>query len=585
MTIITLMSLLLIVSSFVIIQSVSNQAVDDLKPYRHKHGPHRTNRDVQSCQHYKYGNRTHSKYLAHRGNSNDSPILKARHAILMPGEYMNQDITQIHISYIDDPLHTVSVYEPGHNGACRKGEGYRATVLESARNMGCLMAVNAGFFNTTSGACYGNIISNGRLVQDSEGVQNAHFGITADGYLFFGYLSEIDLVAQDFLQLVGGVIWILRDGEVYIDESLKIECSETEETGTLDDFASVLSARTIVGHDSDGRLIIAQVDGKTFKRGATLSSAAKILKDYGVINAINLDGGGSSTYVINNTLVNYPSDSCKDEEKFNCARKVSTILCVHERFCDPEDCSGHGDCVQGHCYCHDNWSGTRCDDLSCPAECSSHGICTSNGCDCFPGYKGGNCSNTCEEGWYGENCQYRCQCEHNATCDIISGTCLCPPGLTGHLCESECPLGYYGNVCDQECSCDDGCLCDPVTGSCNYNISEKLLEVGTCIARKIIHEEDGFLHIKEEYSMYLAAVICLSILSALSIMVNLGMLFLYLTKWRKPSRREKINKLRKTFAFHGVPSSAVSTSSEELETSFISEKKRQKQHLLSESES
>lgn len=45
------------------------------------------------------------------------------------------------------------------------------------------------------------------------------------------YLSEIDLVTQDFQQLVGGVLWLIRDGESYLEESIKIECSDTEETG------------------------------------------------------------------------------------------------------------------------------------------------------------------------------------------------------------------------------------------------------------------------------------------------------------------------------------------------------------------
>lgn len=45
------------------------------------------------------------------------------------------------------------------------------------------------------------------------------------------YLSEIDLITQDFQQLVGGVLWLIRDGKSYLEESLKIECSDTEETG------------------------------------------------------------------------------------------------------------------------------------------------------------------------------------------------------------------------------------------------------------------------------------------------------------------------------------------------------------------
>jgi len=39
-----------------------------------------------------------------------------------------------------------------------------------------------------------------------------------------------------------------------------------------------------------------------------LWEVAESLRGYGVINAINLDGGGSSTYVANGSLASYPSD-------------------------------------------------------------------------------------------------------------------------------------------------------------------------------------------------------------------------------------------------------------------------------------
>lgn len=39
-----------------------------------------------------------------------------------------------------------------------------------------------------------------------------------------------------------------------------------------------------------------------------LWEVAEFLKKYGVINAINLDGGGSSTYVTEGRLTSYPSD-------------------------------------------------------------------------------------------------------------------------------------------------------------------------------------------------------------------------------------------------------------------------------------
>lgn len=76
-------------------------------------------------------------------------------------------------------------------------------------------------------------------------------------------MSEIDLVAEDFTQLVGGVIWVIKDGETYVQESIAAECVGTEETGTLERFATVTSSRTLVGHDQYGRVVILQVDGKT----------------------------------------------------------------------------------------------------------------------------------------------------------------------------------------------------------------------------------------------------------------------------------------------------------------------------------
>lgn len=62
--------------------------------------------------------------------------------------------------------------------------------------------------------------------------------------------------------------------------------------------------------------------------------------------------------------------------KWRCPRAVSTVLCVHERLCQPEDCSEHGRCVEGQCVCQQGWSGPGCANLTCQAECGEHGICT-----------------------------------------------------------------------------------------------------------------------------------------------------------------------------------------------------------------
>jgi len=225
-------------------------------------------------------------------------------------------------------------------------------VSHTARNSKCTLAINAGFFNTHTAGCLGNIISNGKLIHNSNGIQNANFGIRSDGTIVVGYLSEDDVLEKDnpFVQLVSGVGWLIRDGRIYTNESKKAECADTEETGTIDRFFNVVSARSAIGHDKEGRVFIVTIDGKTDKEGVNLEELAQILKEHGAVNAINLDGGGSATFVVNGTVVNYPSDACGKD--YSCERKVSTIVCVKDHLCDGCKClEGNGKCIHGICKC------------------------------------------------------------------------------------------------------------------------------------------------------------------------------------------------------------------------------------------
>jgi len=63
----------------------------------------------------------------------------------------------------------------------------------------------------------------------------------------------------------------------------------------------VLHPRTAIGLNNNGRwLYIAVVDGRQpfYSAGITFKGLAKLLKDFGAFNAMALDGGGSSTLVI-----------------------------------------------------------------------------------------------------------------------------------------------------------------------------------------------------------------------------------------------------------------------------------------------
>lgn len=68
--------------------------------------------------------------------------------------------------------------------------------------------------------------------------------------------------------------------------------------------------RTAVGVRADGRLVLVAVDGRqpAVSVGMTIDELTALMKELGCREAINLDGGGSTTMVIRDKVVNHPSD-------------------------------------------------------------------------------------------------------------------------------------------------------------------------------------------------------------------------------------------------------------------------------------
>lgn len=91
---------------------------------------------------------------------------------------------------------------------------------------------------------------------------------------------------------VGGGPVLLQNGEIEItnNEELKFTGKAIEDK----------HPRTCMGYTADGRLIIMVIQGRSADAaGATLVQEAQLLKDLGCVEALNLDGGGSSCMLIN----------------------------------------------------------------------------------------------------------------------------------------------------------------------------------------------------------------------------------------------------------------------------------------------
>ncbi len=116
-------------------------------------------------------------------------------------------------------------------------------------------------------------------------------------------------------QAVGGGPRLLVDGQVAVDWA-----AEGFDAG----FAGSLNPRTAVGTTRDGsHLLLVTVDGRqAISRGVSLAGLAGILKRYGAWNAINLDGGGSTTMAVGGLTVSSPEGGGSE-------RPVADMLLVY----------------------------------------------------------------------------------------------------------------------------------------------------------------------------------------------------------------------------------------------------------------
>jgi uncharacterized protein YigE (DUF2233 family) len=185
-----------------------------------------------------------------------------------------------------------------------------------------------------------------------EGIADGDMEIPADGYVLAveggretAKLSSISMGATihtvagmtppwnrvDFA--VGGGPVLIRRGRV------RVEWREESFSRSL---VVARAPRTGAGVRSDGTLLLVVVDGrrKGVNRGIDLYEFADLLAELGCLDALNLDGGGSSTMVRDGKVQNRPSDGSE--------RRVSTAIVVKPAPRPPLYAGGGSDLLSGH---------------------------------------------------------------------------------------------------------------------------------------------------------------------------------------------------------------------------------------------
>lgn len=97
--------------------------------------------------------------------------------------------------------------------------------------------------------------------------------------------------------IISGGPYLVKNGEVFIDMT-------EQKLGAI----GGRNPRTAIGYTQDGNLIMVAVDGREGSSvGMTLRELAGFLKSVGCVNAMNLDGGGSTVMYVNGKVVNMPT--------------------------------------------------------------------------------------------------------------------------------------------------------------------------------------------------------------------------------------------------------------------------------------
>lgn len=189
-------------------------------------------------------------------------------------------------------------------------------------------AVSARVERVPKGGCYAKLVPVGVRYAASTGVQRAMrvaglrcggaaSTVPVGGVLLVGtargtsgtFIRSLrDGQAVTMNQVLGfsGTVGLIGANEVLVSGG-RVNSAALRAPGV---YAQGRQPRTAVGVTADHRLVIVEVDGRLrgWSAGMTLRQLATMMRDLGVVEAVNLDGGGSSTFVLNGIIINRPSD-------------------------------------------------------------------------------------------------------------------------------------------------------------------------------------------------------------------------------------------------------------------------------------
>ncbi|MBS6456633.1 MAG: phosphodiester glycosidase family protein [Firmicutes bacterium] len=216
------------------------------------------------------------------------------------------------VGYGDDDIDTIKT---GRNWAMTETTR-QAQSMQTRRNTNVVGAINAGGYDMSNGRPAGAFIMSGTVINEPT---STTFWIDKDGSAYITSAQECNaaIAAGNVLEAVASFGDIFEDGHARSD---------------LDN--STRASRTAIGIKADGTVVMMMVDGRQapYSVGMTMAEVGATMESLGCVQAVNLDGGGSSTFATQREGESENSTSagltlrCRPSDGYE--RKVSNTIMV-----------------------------------------------------------------------------------------------------------------------------------------------------------------------------------------------------------------------------------------------------------------
>ncbi len=216
------------------------------------------------------------------------------------------------VGYGDDDIETIKT---GRNWAMTETTK-QAQSMQTRRNTNVVGAINAGGYDMSNGRPSGAFIMSGTVINEPTGTT---FWIDGSGAAHITSAQECNaaLAAGNVREAVASFGDIFENGHA---------------RSGLDN--TTRASRTAIGIKADGTVVMLMVDGRQapYSVGMTMAEVGAAMEALGCVQAVNLDGGGSSTFATqregeseNNTSAGLTL-RCRPSDGYE--RKVSNTIMV-----------------------------------------------------------------------------------------------------------------------------------------------------------------------------------------------------------------------------------------------------------------